>query len=237
MLNETKDNNQRRKNYAICDLDKVTPGWANGISTQLFEKGELTDADKAEIIKEAATHFGRFLTALGVDWRNDPNSSHTPERVAKAYVNDLWEGRYNPSPLISSFPSDNYREGVVIERGIDIVSMCSHHHQTILGVCHVGYISEDRVIGLSKLNRLVEYFSRRGAIQEELTASVHNAVDKVCEGNTGVIVTVVAKHNCVACRGVKHMHSSMVTTKASGKFLTENAARFEFFQSLRLSTE
>ena len=116
--------------------------------------------------------------------------------------------------------------------------MCSHHHQTIKGVVHIGYVSgaEGRVIGLSKLNRIAEHFSRRGAIQEQLTVAIHQAVTKVCEGNLGVIVTVVATHNCVSCRGVKHNGAAMVTTKASGVFMdNNNQARKEFFDSLKIN--
>ena len=92
------------------------------------------------------------------------------------------------------------------------------------------------VIGLSKLNRIVEHFGRRGAIQEQLTADIHQTTDKVCENNLGVIITVVATHNCVSCRGVKHKGAAMVTTKASGVFRHNgNDARQEFFNSLKIN--
>jgi GTP cyclohydrolase I len=116
--------------------------------------------------------------------------------------------------------------------------MCSHHHQTIGGVVHIGYIAGEagQVIGLSKLNRIVELFGRRGAIQEQLTSAIHNAVSKITEGNLGVIVTVVGTHNCVSCRGVKHAGAAMVTTKASGAFRDDqNNARKEFFDSLKIN--
>ena len=138
---------------------------------------------------------------------------------------------------ITSFPSDGY-DGIVIERNIPLTSMCSHHHQTIRGVVHIGYVVGDngRVIGLSKLNRIVELFGRRGAIQEQLTSAIHNAVDKICENNKGIIVTVVATHNCVSCRGVKHQGASMVTTKCSGVFFDkDNVARQEFFDSIKIN--
>jgi GTP cyclohydrolase I len=138
---------------------------------------------------------------------------------------------------ITSFPSDGY-DGIVMERNIPITSMCSHHHQTLGGVVHIGYVvgDEGRVIGLSKLNRIVELFGRRGAIQEQLTSAIHNAVNKICEKNRGVIVTTVATHNCVSCRGVKHQGASMVTTKASGVFMdNNNQARKEFFDSLKIN--
>jgi GTP cyclohydrolase I len=138
---------------------------------------------------------------------------------------------------ITSFPSDGY-DGIVIERNIPLTSMCSHHHQTIGGVVHIGYIAGDggQVIGLSKLNRIVELFGRRGAIQEQLTSAIHNAVDKITTGNKGVIVTIVGTHNCVSCRGVKHQGAAMVTTKASGVFRdNDSLARKEFFDSLKIN--
>ena len=215
------------------DLEVVQAGFANGVA-----KGfPLNDKEKEKMIEEATDAFGKFLDALRCDWRDDPNSSDTPRRVAKAYVHDLWAGRYTAMTPITSFPSDGY-DGIVIERNIPLTSMCSHHHQTIGGVVHIGYIvgQEGSVIGLSKLNRIVEHFGRRGAIQEQLTAAIHQAVDKICENNLGVIITVVATHNCVSCRGVKHKGAAMVTTKASGVFRHNgNDARQEFFNSLKIN--
>jgi len=229
----------------IDNKETVQPGFANGISLQLHNLQQhhgmsdvkIISVDKHEIIENAAEKFGEFLDALGCDWRNDPNSKDTPKRVAKAYVNDLWKGRYEAFPEITSFPSDGY-DGIVIERNIPITSMCSHHHQTIRGVVHIGYVvgEEGRVIGLSKLNRIVEHFSRRGAIQEQLTAAIHNSVDKICEHNRGVIVTIAATHNCVSCRGIKHQGASMITTKASGVFReNDNLSRKEFFDSIKIN--
>jgi len=223
--------NKRRKQHT--DLECVQVGFANGVAPNF----PLSEEDKWEMVDRAEKAYGEFLTALGVDWKNDPNSMETPRRVAKAYVFDLFAGRYNAMSEITSFPSDGY-DGIVIERNIPLTSMCSHHHQTIGGVVHIGYVvgEEGRVIGLSKLNRIVEYFGRRGAIQEQLTAAIHQAVNKICENNLGVIVTTVATHNCVSCRGVKHQGASMVTTKASGVFMdNDNQARKEFFDSLKVN--
>ena len=170
------------------NLEVVKTGYANGVAPGF----PFTEKEKWSMVDEAAEAYGKFLDALGCDWRNDPNSQDTPRRVAKAYVFDLWKGRYDDMSDITSFPSDGY-DGIVIERNIPLTSMCSHHHQTIGGVVHVGYIVGENgsVIGLSKLNRIVEHFGRRGAIQEQLTSAIHQAVDKVCENNRGVIVTVV----------------------------------------------
>ena len=223
---------EKNKTFTL-DLECVKQGYANGVAPNF----PLTDEQKWDMVENATEAYGKFLDALGCDWRNDPNSSDTPRRVAKAYVFDLWKGRYEPMSDITSFPSDGY-DGIVIERNIPLTSMCSHHHQTIGGVVHIGYIVGENgsVIGLSKLNRIVEHFGRRGAIQEQLTSAIHQAVDKICENNKGVIVTVVATHSCVSCRGVKHQGASMVTTKASGVFLqNENQARKEFFDSLKIN--
>ena len=223
--------NKRRKNHT--DLECVQTGFANGVAPGF----PLTEEQKWEMVDKAEKAYGEFLTALGCDWENDPNSMETPRRVAKAYVFDLWAGRYNAMSEITSFPSDGY-DGIAIERNIPINSMCSHHHQTIGGVVHIGYIAgkEGQVIGLSKLNRIVELFGRRGAIQEQLTSAIHNAVSKITEGNLGVIVTIVGTHNCVSCRGVKHQGAAMVTTKASGAFRDDtNNARKEFFDSLKIN--
>ena len=222
-------------------LELVKSGFANGISTQLAIKqaiygpeAQLSQDEKEIIIEQAAYHYGKFLSALGVDWENDPNSSNTPKRVAKAYVNDLWAGRYNPMSGITAFPSDGY-DGIVFEGGIPLTSMCSHHHQTIMGNVHVAYIpgENSNVIGLSKLNRVVEHFGRRGAIQEQLTVAIHHAINELIENNKGVAVMIEATHNCVQCRGVKHGGASMKTAKLSGAFLDDGNARSEFYQFVK----
>jgi len=221
----------------------VQEGFANGISLQLAKaikengtNAQISPLDKKYIIEDAAEAFGKFLDALGCDWRNDPNSSDTPMRVAKAYVNDLWAGRFEPLTEITAFPSDGY-DGIVQESNIPVTSMCSHHHQTIGGRVSIAYVpsKDGKVVGLSKLNRIVEHFGRRGAIQEQLTVAIHNAVDKICEGNVGVAVMIDATHNCVSCRGVKHHGASMQTAKLSGCFLQEDSARAEFYKNIELA--
>ena len=188
------------------------------------------------MVELAAEKYGEFLDALGCDWRNDPNSSDTPRRVAKAYAFDLWKGRYDAMTEITAFPSDGYN-GIVQESNIPVTSMCSHHHQTIGGRVSIAYVPSEngKVVGLSKLNRIVEHFGRRGAIQEQLTVAIHNAIDKICEGNLGVAVMIDATHNCVSCRGVKHHGASMQTAKLSGCFLNEDSARAEFYKNIELA--
>ena len=211
-------------------IELVKEGFANGVASG----GPLDEYQKNEMIQKAAKAFGEFLDALNCDWRNDPNSNDTPKRVAKAYVNDLWAGRYNGSPDITAFPSDGY-DGIVFEGGIPLTSMCSHHHQTIMGKVHVAYIpgNDSKVIGLSKLNRLVEHFGRRGAIQEQLTVAIHNAIDTIITDNKGVAVMIDATHNCVSCRGVKHGGASMKTSKLTGAFKDDPATRNEYYEFVR----
>ncbi len=223
----------------IEQLEQPTATFANGISTQLKNlilKGEhrsLSPAEKEDIIIEAAFYYGKFLTALGVDWENDPNSSNTPKRVAKAYVNDLWKGRYDLLAEITSFPS-NY-DGMIVETNIPVFSQCAHHHQQILGVAHIGYIPGpgQHVLGLSKLNRIVEHYSRRGQIQEDLTMQIHQTLNTVIPDNVGIAVVVDSKHSCVSCRGVKHQGASMQTAKLTGAFLQEPECREEFYMYVR----
>ena len=162
------------------DLELVKTGFANGVAPGF----PLTEKEKWEMVEAAAYEYGKFLDALGCDWRNDPNSADTPRRVAKAYVFDLWKGRYDAMTDITAFPSDGYN-GIVQESNIPVTSMCSHHHQTIGGRVSIAYVPSEngKVVGLSKLNRIVEHFGRRGAIQEQLTVAIHNAIDKICEGN------------------------------------------------------
>ena len=214
------------------EIEIVKQGHANGVAPGF----PFTQEQKWEVVEKAAEAYGKFLDALGCDWRNDPNSEDTPRRVAKAYVFDLWRGRYDSMSEITAFPSDGYN-GIVQESNIPVTSMCSHHHQTIGGRVSIAYVPSEngKVVGLSKLNRIVEHFARRGAIQEQLTVAIHNAIDKICEGNLGVAVMIDATHNCVSCRGVKHHGASMQTAKLTGCFLEEDAARAEFYKNIELA--
>jgi len=222
---------EKNKTFTL-NLECVKMGYANGIAPGF----PFTEKEKWSMVDEAAEAYGKFLDALGCDWRNDPNSMETPRRVAKAYVFDLWKGRYDAMSDITSFPSDGY-QGIVLEKDIPLISQCSHHHQTIMGVVHIAYIPgpEGNVVGLSKLNRIVDHFGRRGAIQEQLTMAIHNAIDKICEGNVGVMVMVKATHNCVSCRGVKHQGASMMTSEVSGVFADHTkTAKMEVLEMIKM---
>ena len=195
----------------------------------------LTPDEKLNMIVEAAEHYGRYMTALGFDWENDPNSSDTPMRVAKAFVNDLAEGVYNASPKITAFDNVDGYDGIVFQGNIKLHSFCSHHHLPFIGNAHVAYLPtpEGKVIGLSKLNRIVEFYARRPQVQENLTMQIHSHINKVCEQNIGTAVMLEANHMCACVRGVKH-DATMKTSKLSGVFMdNNNLARDEFYNFVR----
>ncbi len=189
-----------------------------------------TKEEREQIINKASKAYEAYLDALGFDWRNDPNSDNTPMRVARAFVNDMAVGCYTEPPRVTSFPSDGY-DGIVFQGGIPVKSLCSHHHLPFTGKAHVAYIPslEGRVIGLSKLNRIVEYYARRPQIQEMFTVQVHNAINDICEKNAGVAVVISAQHTCACLRGVKHDGCEMKTSKLSGSFYDDEKTRAEFY--------
>ena len=191
----------------------------------------LSEEQKQEMIKDAAEHYGRYMDSLKIDWSNDPNSSDTPMRVAKAFVNDLAEGCYNKGPKITAFDNVDKYDGMVFQGGIKVNSFCSHHHLPFIGVAHTAYIpsQKGKIIGLSKLNRIVEFYSRRPQVQENLTMQIHKHIDRVCEHNVGVAVMIEANHMCACVRGVKH-DATMKTSKLSGEFMNyKSHAREEFY--------
>jgi len=195
-----------------------------------------TDEEKEVIINNAAKAYEKYMDALGFDWRSDPNSADTPRRVAKAFVNDLAVGCYSEPPNITTFDNVDQYDGLVFQGDIKVNSFCSHHHLPFIGKAHVSYIpgKEGQVIGLSKINRIVEWFSRRPQVQENLTMQIHNYMNDVCKGNKGIAVLVEANHTCAGLRGVKH-DSIMKTARMSGAFLDNKDVntRQEFYDFVR----
>lgn len=191
----------------------------------------LSDEERQKMIEEAAFHYGKYMDALRIDWTNDPNSSDTPMRVAKAFVNDLAEGCYKNPPKITAFDNVDKYDGMVFQGNIDVKSICSHHHLTFIGHAHVAYIPgiDGKVIGLSKLNRIVEWFARRPQVQENLTEQIHAYLNEICKDNLGVAVIIEANHMCACVRGVRH-DSTMMTSKLSGAFKENVATRDEFYK-------
>jgi GTP cyclohydrolase I len=194
----------------------------------------LKEQEMEKMIEEASEHYGRYMTALGFDWKNDPNSEDTPIRVAKAFVNDLAEGVYSDPPKITAFDNVDSYDGIVFQGNIKLHSLCSHHHLPFIGNAHVAYLPsvDGKVIGLSKLNRIVEFYARRPQVQENLTMQIHDHIHKECTQNIGVAVMIEANHMCACVRGVKH-DSIMKTAKLSGKFKDTDRAREEFYNFIR----
>lgn len=196
------------------------------------ERYPLSPEERDEMIMRATVQYGLFMDALGIDWRNDPNSKNTPYRVAKMFVKELLKGRYEETPTITAFDNLDEYDGMVFDGNIKVNSICSHHHVPFVGVAHVAYIpsSKGKVIGLSKLNRVVEFYAHRAQVQENLTMQIHNHVNMVCEGNLGVAVVLECEHMCCKIRGVKH-DSIMKTSKLSGVFIEDSSlSRSEFYQ-------
>jgi len=192
----------------------------------------VTEQEKHDIIEKAAKAYEAYMDALGYDWRNDPNSDNTPHRVAKAFVEDFAWGCYSAPPKITTFDNVDKYDGIVAQTNIKVTSLCSHHHAPFTGFAHVAYIPSrsGKVIGLSKLNRVVDWFSRRPQVQENLTMQIHDYINMVCEKNNGVAVMIEAGHTCCSNRGIRH-DSTMRTARMSGAFLdNKDNSRAEFYK-------
>jgi GTP cyclohydrolase I len=166
----------------------------------------------------------------------DDSIQGTPKRVAKAFINEMFMG-LDPKnkPKASTF-DNNYNYGeMLVEKNIVVYSTCEHHLLPIIGRAHVAYISDGKVIGLSKMNRIVEYFSKRPQVQERLTMQVVQAMQEAL-GTQDVACVIDAKHLCVNSRGIKDIESSTVTSEFGGKF-KEKETKKEFLQYLQMDTK
>ena len=188
----------------------------------------MSDAEKVEKI---AVHFAEIMQILGLDLRDD-SLSGTPRRVAKMYVQEIFSG-LNPAnkPVVTTFDNTYDYHRLVIERNIPLQSTCEHHFQPIFGVVHIGYIPNGKVVGLSKLNRIANYYARRPQVQERLTMQIAAELKRAMRTDD-VAVYIDAQHMCVQARGVEHHGASTVTAEYSGKFLNEMTKQ-EFLQAIR----
>ena len=193
-----------------------------------------TQKEVDKMIEKASKAYGDFLNAVGFDYEADEQTALTPKRVAKAWLKDLIIGSISDEPNITVFPNDENYDGLVIQSGIPIVSMCAHHNLAFTGYATVAYIPGDYVIGLSKLNRIVEWFARRPQMQESLTQQIHDYITKKmkCES---VAVSIACKHTCCSSRGIKH-NSVMSTNKFSGFFMEkDNLIREELLHAIEMN--
>jgi GTP cyclohydrolase I len=199
---------------------------ASSVETPLrADAFEKTDEEKIALIEP---HFRAIMETLGMDLRDD-SLRGTPLRVAKMYVKELFQG-LNPAnmPSMTLFENKFQYNEMLVEKNINFYTNCEHHFVPFFGKAHVAYISSGKVIGLSKLNRLVEYFSKRPQVQERLTMQVGKALQTVLQ-TQDVAVMMDAKHLCVSSRGVKDDSSNTITTFFGGKFQDEKT-RMEFLQ-------
>lgn len=189
--------------------------------------------EKDELVLELTGKFQGVLDSLVIDTHNDPNSHGTAKRLAKMYINELMSGRYEAEPDSTAFPNDgdNIYRGMLVVRA-EIKSMCSHHHQPVWGLCFIGIIPGQKVIGLSKYIRIAQWYARRGQLQEELTVQVAKHIMNVTESND-VAVYVEASHGCCSFRGVNAFNSATQTSVVYGEF-EKLEVKNEFFQQIQI---
>lgn len=201
------------------------------LQTPLREDAFVMDDDlKVELIEK---HFREIMNILGLDLTDD-SLKGTPHRVAKMYVKEVFAG-LNPKnkPAAKLFENKYKYNEMLVEKDITFHSHCEHHFVPIYGKAHVAYISNGNVIGLSKINRIVQYFSKRPQVQERLTMQIGNELKEVL-GTEDVAVIMDAYHMCVSSRGVNDTNSSTVTSFFSGKFERDEQSRNEFLKYISL---
>ena len=199
----------------LVKLKLETPMISNGLSVK-------------QRIDEIEGHFREIMLTLGLDLADD-SLIDTPKRVAKMYVSEIFYGLdYETFPKCTAILNKFDADEMIVERNVNVMTNCEHHFVVIDGLATVGYIPEDKVIGLSKINRIVEYFSKRPQVQERLTAQIHAALCFILE-TEHVAVMIDAKHYCVASRGIEDTGSFTTTSKLSGAFKdAKEGARQEF---------
>lgn len=199
------------------------------IETPLREDAfSMDDELKMELI---AKNFTEIMHILGLDL-NDDSLKGTPQRVAKMYVKEIFSG-LNPSnkPKIALFENKYRYKEMLVEKDITFYSNCEHHFVPIIGKAHIAYFSDGKVIGLSKLNRIVQYFAKRPQVQERLTIQIANELKDILQ-TEDVAVVIDAHHLCVSSRGVQDVNSSTVTSSYNGRFI-DDKVKNEFFNYLK----
>ena len=187
-----------------------------------------TDKQKMSTIEK---HFHTIMEEMGLDMTDD-SLKGTPHRVAKMFIQEIFSG-LNPAnkPKISVFENSYHYDKMLVEANISFNSTCEHHFLPIIGKAHIGYVSSGKVIGLSKLNRIVDYYSRRPQVQERLIMQIFNELKSILD-TEDVIVVMEAKHLCVSSRGIKD-ESSFTSTIQYGGIFNEKENRNDFFSLLK----
>lgn len=190
----------------------------------------LTDAERAEMISAAACKIAELFDVLRIDHRRDQNTRDTPGRVARSLVDEILAGRYDPPPVITDFENAEQYNELIVTGPIDVRSMCAHHMLPIYGTAHFGILPhhDGKIVGLSKYDRIVNYFARRLQSQEELVKQIGEFVVDATDPK-GLIVRISAVHMCKTHRGVAASHASrMVSTFTFGELQTNRELRREF---------
>jgi GTP cyclohydrolase I len=210
------------KSKSLNDVDKLL---AKVLPTPMVEN-DLTSDQKIQTISK---HFKIILETLGLDLRND-SLADTPDRIARMYVNEVFAGLDPVNfPKMTTIENEMKYDQMVIVQEIEVMSVCEHHFQTIHGLATVAYVPNKKVIGLSKINRVVQYFSRRPQVQERLTKQIADCLQAVL-GTPHLGVHINARHYCVIARGVQDNHSSTSTSDLRGHFKTRQDTRVEFLK-------
>ena len=203
-----------------------------GVETPLVTQlglDHLKDNTQMELIEK---DFEHIMETLGLDLSDD-SLQDTPKRVAKMFVEETFYGlRTENFPKITVVENKFNYDEMLVEKNINVMSVCEHHFVGIIGKATVGYIPNGKVIGLSKLNRVVDYFARRPQVQERLTAQIYHALSEIL-GTDQVAVVIDADHYCVKSRGIEDTGSSTVTSKLGGGFRTHDGTRAEFMALAR----
>ena len=197
----------------------------------------LQDADKEQLINDAAEAFELVLDRLLIDRETDPNSKGTAKRLAKMYFNEIMAGRYEHAPDATAFPNDSADryEGMLVVRS-ELRSMCSHHHQPVIGVAYIGIIAAEKLIGLSKYTRIAQWCARRGTLQEELCNDIAKEIQKATEArDLGVYIQMT--HGCCENRGIMAKSSLTQTTVLKGAFKDDHGTKKEFFDNIKMQQE
>ena len=197
----------------------------------------LHDGDKEKLIDEATEAFEKVLDTLLIDRENDPNSKGTARRLAKMYFNEIMAGRYEPAPDATAFPNDSADryEGMLVVRS-ELRSMCSHHHQPVVGVAYIGIIAAQKLIGLSKYTRIAQWCARRGTLQEELCNDIAREIEKAT-GAKDLGVYIQAVHGCCENRGIMAHSSLTQTTVLKGAFKDDMGTKKEFMDNIKMQQE
>ena len=206
--------------------------WAGDNISYVMQKG-----DKEALIEELTPKFESVLDSLIIDRANDPNSMDTGKRLAKMYINELMVGRYDAMPKATAFPnnSDERYEGMLVVRS-ELRSLCSHHHQPVVGVAYIGIIAADNLIGLSKYTRIAQWCARRGTLQEELNNVIADEIQKAT-GTKHLGVYVQATHGCCENRGIRATSSLTQTTVLRGAFKDDASTKKEFMDNIKLQQQ